>query len=183
MEHVDQMTSSENFERTISNFDNNFSQLLVSLLDKIMDFSITKCENKLMNILYRWDTRLNKYWLCQIKGILVCYEEWFKLARHISIHPSIHPSISILDYRAVRVPFYGAGSTRLCWTLALHASLSSGSTSARPHLLKSVLTHSQVLRYNRIWKFNFVSPQNNSMRKRSEQDNDDKPLVISLTQL
>ena len=37
---------------------------------------------------------------------------------------------------------YGVGSTRLCQTLALQASLSCGSTPARPHILISVLTHS-----------------------------------------
>ena len=59
-----------------------------------------------------------------------------------SILPSIHQSISILDSRVVRVPFYGVGSTRLCRTPAFHASLSSGSKSAGPHLSTSVFTHS-----------------------------------------
>ncbi|XP_046359513.1 gamma-tubulin complex component 2-like [Haliotis cracherodii] len=54
-EHVDQLASSENFERTIHNFDTNFSRLLVDLLDKIMDFSSTNYEHKLFNILYRLD--------------------------------------------------------------------------------------------------------------------------------
>ena len=54
LEHVDQLAGSENFERTISKFDSNFSQTLVSLLDKIMDFSINDCHHKLMNILHRW---------------------------------------------------------------------------------------------------------------------------------
>ena len=56
------------------------------------------------------------------------------------IYPSIH--IHFLDQGAVCVPFCGVGSTRLCQTLALHTSLSSGSTPARPHLLTSVFTHS-----------------------------------------
>ena len=47
-----------------------------------------------------------------------------------------------LSWGAVRGPFYGAGSTRLCRTPALHASLSSGSMPARPHSLTSVFTHS-----------------------------------------
>ena len=72
-----------------------------------------------------------------------------------------HPSIHIhLGWSAVRVPFYGVGSTRLCWTLALHASLSSGSTPARQHLLTSVFTHSDHVFWGpslflvpRIWKF------------------------------
>lgn len=51
LEHVDDMASSGNFERTITRFDTNFSALLVELLDKIMELS--SCEHKLMNILYR----------------------------------------------------------------------------------------------------------------------------------
>ncbi|XP_064628663.1 gamma-tubulin complex component 2-like isoform X2 [Lineus longissimus] len=54
-EHVDQLASSENFERTITNFDQNFTRLLISLLDKIMDMSNANCEHKLMNIIYRLD--------------------------------------------------------------------------------------------------------------------------------
>ena len=53
LEHVDQLAGSENFERTILKFDENFSQLLISLLDKVMEFSQGSCEHKLMNILYR----------------------------------------------------------------------------------------------------------------------------------
>ena len=53
LEDVDQFAGSENFERAISTFDGNFSRLLVSLLDRIMEFSVTTCEHKLMNILYR----------------------------------------------------------------------------------------------------------------------------------
>lgn len=55
LEHVDQLAGSENFEQSIMTFDNNFTHLLVDLLDKIMEFSITNCEHKLMNILYRLD--------------------------------------------------------------------------------------------------------------------------------
>ncbi|XP_060079665.1 gamma-tubulin complex component 2-like isoform X1 [Ylistrum balloti] len=54
-EHVDLMGASENFERTISNFDSNFSRLLLELLEKIMDFSCISGEFKLFNILYRLD--------------------------------------------------------------------------------------------------------------------------------
>merc|ERR1712218_514087 len=55
LENIDQQGSSGNFERIICNFDANFSKLLVTLLDKIMDYSIDNCGNKLMNILYRLD--------------------------------------------------------------------------------------------------------------------------------
>ena len=40
------------------------------------------------------------------------------------------------------IMFYGVGSTWLYWTLSLHVFQSSGSMPARPHVLTSVLTHS-----------------------------------------
>ena len=53
----------------------------------------------------------------------------------------IHPSTYI------HVPFNGVSSIMLCPTLALQASLSSGSTLARPHLSTYGVTHSDnVLR-------------------------------------
>jgi len=54
LEHVDHVAGSEDFERSISNFDGNFSHLLVNLLDKITELSVSNCEHKLMNILYRY---------------------------------------------------------------------------------------------------------------------------------
>ncbi|KAL8599173.1 hypothetical protein ACOMHN_007889 [Nucella lapillus] len=54
-EHVDQLVSSENFERTIANFDTNFSRLLLDLLDKILDMSSKNYDHKLSNIIYRLD--------------------------------------------------------------------------------------------------------------------------------
>ncbi|XP_013411271.1 gamma-tubulin complex component 2 [Lingula anatina] len=66
-EHVDQLTSSENFERTISKFDSNFSKLLVELLDKTMDYSTANCEHKLMNILYRLD--FNGFYTEQLEAV------------------------------------------------------------------------------------------------------------------
>jgi len=50
---VDDLLRNENFERTIGNFDSNFSKLLLQLLDKIMEFSSRKEGEKLVNILYR----------------------------------------------------------------------------------------------------------------------------------
>ena len=44
--------------------------------------------------------------------------------------------------RAICVPFYGVGSTRLSRTPAFHAFLSCGSTATRPQLLTSIFTHS-----------------------------------------
>ena len=55
---------------------------------------------------------------------------------------SIHPSIHIHSRLRCCVPFNGVGSTRLCRTPALQASLSDGSKPARPHLSTSVFTHS-----------------------------------------
>jgi gamma-tubulin complex component 2 len=53
LEHVDQLAGSKNFERTINNFDTNFTKLLVDLLEKIIDLSTGAGEHKLMNIIYR----------------------------------------------------------------------------------------------------------------------------------
>ena len=53
LSQIDNVAGSDNFERTISTFDRNFSTLLIDLLDRIMDFSVSNCEHKLMNILYR----------------------------------------------------------------------------------------------------------------------------------
>ena len=47
------MLGSENFERTIANFDNNFSGKVIELLKKIMDLSSESVQFKLLNILYR----------------------------------------------------------------------------------------------------------------------------------
>ncbi|PVD28265.1 hypothetical protein C0Q70_10852 [Pomacea canaliculata] len=54
-EHVDQLVSSETFERTITNFDTNFSKLLLELLDKILDMSSNNYDQRLSNIIYRLD--------------------------------------------------------------------------------------------------------------------------------
>lgn len=54
LSQIDIVAGSDNFERTIFTFDRNFSTHLISLLDRIMDFSVTNCEHKLMNILYRF---------------------------------------------------------------------------------------------------------------------------------
>ncbi|XP_052239668.1 gamma-tubulin complex component 2-like isoform X1 [Dreissena polymorpha] len=54
-EHVDDLVRNENFERTIANFDANFSRLLLELLDRIMEFSQSNDGVKLLNILYRLD--------------------------------------------------------------------------------------------------------------------------------
>lgn len=53
-EHVDQLVSSETFERTITNFDTNFSKLLLELLDKILDMSSNNYDQRLSNIIYRY---------------------------------------------------------------------------------------------------------------------------------
>jgi len=53
LSQIDNVAGSDNFERTISTFDHNFSTNLMDLLDRIMDFSVSNCEHKLMNILYR----------------------------------------------------------------------------------------------------------------------------------
>ena len=53
LEHVDQLAGSENFERTIHKFDENFTKHLIELLERIIDLSTGAGEHKLMNIIYR----------------------------------------------------------------------------------------------------------------------------------
>ena len=52
---VDSVGSSSSFERSIINFDKNFSKMLVELLSRIMEASAGPSENKLMNLIYRLD--------------------------------------------------------------------------------------------------------------------------------
>lgn len=54
-EHVDQMISGEDFERTIQNFDNNFSLHLMDLLEKLSHYSTIDCEHQMLNIIARLD--------------------------------------------------------------------------------------------------------------------------------
>ena len=53
LSQINDVAGSDNFERTISTFDRNFSTNLLDLLDKIMDLNVSNCKHKLMNILYR----------------------------------------------------------------------------------------------------------------------------------
>ena len=53
LSQIDVVAGSDNFERTISTFERNFSTNLIDLLNRIMDFSVSNCEHKLMNVLYR----------------------------------------------------------------------------------------------------------------------------------
>ena len=50
---MDQLAGSENFERTISKFDQNFTRLLVTLLDQLVKYGTENCEKELMMLLYR----------------------------------------------------------------------------------------------------------------------------------
>lgn len=68
-EHVEQLLGSENFERTISTFDSNFSRLLLDLLSKIMDLSSEVSESKLLNILYRLD--FNGFYTDKLEALTV----------------------------------------------------------------------------------------------------------------
>lgn len=54
-EHVDEILRNESFERTIGTFDANFSRLLLELLEKIMEYTASNVEVKLLNILHRLD--------------------------------------------------------------------------------------------------------------------------------
>lgn len=52
--HVEK-TSTEDIEKTISNFDTNFSKLLIELLDKLSVISSTEKEQEMMNLVFRLD--------------------------------------------------------------------------------------------------------------------------------
>ena len=47
--------SGNDFKNTISNFDTNFSRLLIELLDKLSIYSTTDCEHQMMNMVSRLD--------------------------------------------------------------------------------------------------------------------------------
>lgn len=64
-DHVDQMISGEDFERTIQNFDNNFSRHLMDLLEKLSHYSTTDCEHQMLNIIARLDH--NGYYTAQLE--------------------------------------------------------------------------------------------------------------------
>ena len=81
---------------------------------------------------------------------------------HLSMHPSI-PSINHIHFRLRCCPcpiLWGWQHQARCQTPAVHASLSAGSTTARPHSLTSVFTHSDHVLWGLpfflvpgIWKF------------------------------
>ena len=52
---MDQMISGEDFERTIQNFDSNFSRQLMDLLEKLTHYSSIDCEHQMLNIIARLD--------------------------------------------------------------------------------------------------------------------------------
>lgn len=67
LEHVDHLAGSASFENSIKKFGKNFTCFLVELLDKIMEFSVTNCEHKLMNMLYRLD--FNNFYTKQLEAL------------------------------------------------------------------------------------------------------------------
>ena len=64
-EHVEQLNASEDFSRTVHNFDSNFSTLLIELLDKLSLFSTANCEHNMMNIIHRLD--FNGFYTAQLE--------------------------------------------------------------------------------------------------------------------
>ncbi len=54
-QHMSDMMSGNDFKNTISNFDTNFSRLLIELLDKLSIYSTTDCEHQMMNMVSRLD--------------------------------------------------------------------------------------------------------------------------------
>jgi len=59
------MISGEDFERTIQNFDNNFSLHLMDLLEKRSHYSTMGCEHQMLNIIARLD--YNGYYTAQLE--------------------------------------------------------------------------------------------------------------------
>jgi len=53
--HFDQMMSSEEIEKTINNFDLNFSRLMIELLDKLSVMATSEKEQEMMNLMFRLD--------------------------------------------------------------------------------------------------------------------------------
>lgn len=64
-DHVDKMISGEDFERTIQNFDRNFSLHLMDLLEKLSHYSTIDCEHQMLNIIARLDH--NGYYTAQLE--------------------------------------------------------------------------------------------------------------------
>jgi len=54
-QHFGEVMDSEDFKRTIVNFEMNFSKLLIELLDKLSLYSTTDCEHQMMNMVSRLD--------------------------------------------------------------------------------------------------------------------------------
>ncbi|CAB4000138.1 Gamma-tubulin complex component 2 [Paramuricea clavata] len=52
---MDEVINSSDFERTVQNFDNNFSKYLLGLLDKLSSFSKTDFQHQMLNIVTRLD--------------------------------------------------------------------------------------------------------------------------------
>ena len=53
--YFDSLKSSDEIERTISNYDINFSRLLIELLDKLRTYSEGQIEKEMMNLVFRLD--------------------------------------------------------------------------------------------------------------------------------
>lgn len=52
---MDEVINSSDFEKTVSNFDNNFSKYLLGLLDRLSSFSKTDFQHQMLNIVTRLD--------------------------------------------------------------------------------------------------------------------------------
>ena len=75
------MISGEDFERTIQNFDGNFSLHLMDLLEKLSHYSTIDCEHQMLNIIARLDH--NGYYTAQLEkkaaeGEIPVYSSPFK---------------------------------------------------------------------------------------------------------
>lgn len=52
---MDEVINSSDFEKTVANFDKNFSKYLLDLLDKLSSFSKTDFQHQMLNIVTRLD--------------------------------------------------------------------------------------------------------------------------------
>ena len=82
---MDEVINSSDFERTVQNFDNNFSKYLLGLLNKLSSFSKTDFQHQMLNIVTRLDhngfygKQLEKMAASGAGRNIICAISWIKL--------------------------------------------------------------------------------------------------------
>ncbi|CAH1800217.1 unnamed protein product [Owenia fusiformis] len=105
-DHVDQLASSENFERTINKFDNNFTKLLVQLLDQILDFNMENSDQRLMNMLYRLD--FNGFYTEKLESLAM--EK--SMMESTTMEPPVNPAMGGVHPSFLEKPGFKPGGLR-----------------------------------------------------------------------